>query len=117
MNNSRFRAFLPDGLQGKRDFYGSGSTFVFSVSKYIKIYKSTGKIQFFVSCLPRAFIVCASYIEKGNIFGSVVYLGSNIDNGHSSSCPTFDWPLLSGETEFLIASIELWHLIPRNPNL
>jgi hypothetical protein len=24
---------------------------------------------------------------------------------------------LSGETEFLIASIELWHLIPRNPNL
>jgi hypothetical protein len=116
MNNSKFGVFLPDGFQDKRNFYGSESTFVFSIDKYIKIFNSTGRNQFFVSSLSTAFIVGGNVIEKGNTFGSAIYFDSSIDHGYSNPCPTFDSPPVSGELEFSIDTLELWHLIPKKPN-
>lgn len=107
--NSRFGAFLAEGIQEKRLFYGSSNNFVFKLEDFIRVYKPSGKNDFYVSCSAQDFIVGGSSPHRDRA-GSALYFNSDVDVGHSTICETYGSPVLSESEAFSIGCLEVFEL-------
>ncbi|NXF09136.1 TLDC2 protein, partial [Smithornis capensis] len=99
-----FGAFLSSAIRCSRGFYGTGESFLFSFSPELKVFRWTGRNNFFVKGDVNLLMVGGG---RGR-FG--LWLDGNLHHGGSQPCDTFDNETLSPREEFCVQDLELWGL-------
>jgi len=105
-NGHSFGAYVSDWWRIEPQYYGSGESFVFSLSPELKFYHWTRKNNFFM-CSRRDFIS----VGGGNHFS--LWLDSDFMNGSSNSSETFGNPTLSSMEDFQVSIVEVWGFIDK----
>ncbi|KAI0798217.1 TLD-domain-containing protein [Abortiporus biennis] len=111
-NEAVFGAWMGEGVHpSKGSYYGSGESFLWKeMSDHkVKIFKWTGKNDYFALCEP-------DYISFGGGEGRYgLYLDDTLSEGSSARCPTFDndplcsdGPRQGGSTTFECVGVEVW---------
>jgi hypothetical protein len=97
-----FGAFTGESWRrGEPRYYGTRETFLFSLRPSFAVYKWSFKNSFFQLARDDGIA-----IGGGNHFG--IWLDSNLRNGSSLECQTFDSPSLSSQMDFRCMALELW---------
>lgn len=99
-----FGAYLSEIIHKQEGYYGSGECFLWKLEKngQIECYRSTIENHYYI-LTHNSFIAFGG--GKGN-FG--LYISSDMLNGHSSSCLTYNNQPLSNKENFECLNIELW---------
>jgi hypothetical protein len=100
----KFGVFTQDKWRPGGDYYGTGSTFVMSISPKFAAHKWTYQNEYFLCCKNDFLAV------GGGETGFAIWLDSQLERGTSSPCTTFDNPRLSGSESFVCTRVELWSL-------
>ncbi|XP_065678047.1 nuclear receptor coactivator 7 isoform X3 [Hydra vulgaris] len=101
-----FGSFLSEPPKISDGFYGNGESMLFSFKdRKLKIYKWSGKNNFFIKGSKNSFVIGGG----DGIFG--LWLDEDLDRGRSHSCRTFDNLTLSGNEDFKCAGLEAWGMI------
>jgi len=101
-NHFIFGAFLSEKIHVAKSYYGTGETFLFSVSPTVNVYKWTRKNTFFMICEEDSLAIGGG----GTSFG--LWLDESFDRGCSSPCDTFDNPTMASEEQFQCYNLEVW---------
>lgn len=101
--NERIGCFVSCGFMFSRHYYGSGETFVFRLQPSVEIFKWAQGNEFFTCSTENE-------IAIGGGGASAIWIGGNLLNAFSESCPTFDSPSLTKEMRFKIVDLEVWQI-------
>ncbi|NWQ82563.1 TLDC2 protein, partial [Columbina picui] len=99
-----FGAFSATTLHCSNGFYGTGETFLFSFSPELKVFRWTGRNNFFM----KGDVDLLMLGGGSGRFG--LWLDGDLHHGGSHPCETFDNETLSSREEFCIQDLELWGL-------
>ena len=86
------------------DYYGTGTTFVMSISPKFAVHRWTFRNEYFI-CTKGSFLAVG-----GGQSGFALWLDPSFEHGTSNPCDTFDSPCLAHSESFLCARVELWSL-------
>ncbi|XP_054248112.1 TLD domain-containing protein 2 [Indicator indicator] len=99
-----FGAFSTSSIRYSEGFYGTGETFLFSFSPQLKVFKWTGRNNFFLKGDRDLLMIGAGSGRFG------LWLDGALHRGGSLPCETFDNETLSARDLFHIHSLEVWGL-------
>ncbi|ORY03105.1 TLD-domain-containing protein [Basidiobolus meristosporus CBS 931.73] len=101
---SVFGAYLSDAFTPHPNFYGSGECFLWKIDEKdkVKVFPWTGKNDYCILCENEFIAVGGGDGQFG------LWLDSELENGSSSHCPTFDNEVLSSEPRFICVELEVW---------
>ncbi|KAM9372288.1 TLD domain-containing protein 2 [Phaethornis superciliosus] len=99
-----FGVFSATAIRRSKGFYGTGETFLFSFSTQLKVFRWTGKNNFFVKGDVDLLMVGGGSGRFG------LWLDGDLHHGGSQPCETFGNEPLSLREEFCIQDLEVWGL-------
>ncbi|NXK87090.1 TLDC2 protein, partial [Formicarius rufipectus] len=99
-----FGAFSSSAIRCSSGFYGTGENFLFSFSPELKVFRWTGRNNFFV----KGDVNLLMFGGGSGQFG--LWLDGDLHRGGSRPCDTFDNEPLAAREEFCIQDLELWGL-------
>ncbi|XP_074964466.1 TLD domain-containing protein 2 isoform X2 [Phalacrocorax aristotelis] len=99
-----FGAFSATPIRCSNGFYGTGETFLFSFSPELKVFRWTGRNNFFLKGDVDLLMVGGGSGRFG------LWLDGDLHHGGSHPCETFGNETLSHREEFCIQDLELWGL-------
>ncbi|NXC00681.1 TLDC2 protein, partial [Orthonyx spaldingii] len=99
-----FGAFSASAIRSSSGFYGTGETFLFSFCPGLKVFRWTGRNDFFLKGDVNLLMVGGGSGRFG------LWLDGDLHHGGSQPCETFDNETLSHQEEFCIQDLELWGL-------
>uniref|UniRef100_U3KDS1 TLDc domain-containing protein n=1 Tax=Ficedula albicollis TaxID=59894 RepID=U3KDS1_FICAL len=99
-----FGAFSASAIRSSSGFYGTGETFLFSFCPELKVFRWTGRNDFFVKGDVNLLMVGGGSGRFG------LWLDGDLHRGGSQPCETFDNETLSQREEFCIQDLEMWGL-------
>ncbi|XP_054130683.1 TLD domain-containing protein 2 [Melozone crissalis] len=99
-----FGAFSATAIRSSSGFYGTGETFLFSFCPELKVFRWTGRNDFFVNGDVNLLMVGGGSGRFG------LWLDGDLHRGGSQRCDTFDNETLSQREEFCIQDLEMWGL-------
>ncbi|NXR16252.1 TLDC2 protein, partial [Semnornis frantzii] len=97
-----FGAFSTSSIRYSEGFYGTGETFLFSFSPELKVFRWTGRNDFFLKGDVDLLMIGAGSGRFG------LWLDGALQHGGSLPCETFDNETLSARDLFRVRSLELW---------
>ncbi|KFO79467.1 TLD domain-containing protein 2, partial [Cuculus canorus] len=97
-----FGAFSATTICCSSSFYGTGETFLFSFSPELKVFKWTGRNNFFMKGDVDLLMVGGGSGRFG------LWLDRDLHHGGSHPCETFNNETLSRREEFCIQDLEVW---------
>jgi hypothetical protein len=102
-SNEVVGAYLSDGIQNSKRYYGSGETFVFVCSPQLQSYhwQGTRANSFFISS-------AADGIAIGGGGTAAIWIGVDMLDGYSEPCATFGSQQLTKHSAFKIVDLEVW---------
>ncbi|CAD8056809.1 unnamed protein product [Paramecium sonneborni] len=101
-----FGAYISDGIKNScGKFYGNGESFLFTFknSSDITVYKWTQINNYITLC-----DVDGLAVGCGDKYG--LFINSDISNGYSCHCETFNNEILSKYNKFIIERLEIWSI-------
>ncbi|NXW21580.1 TLDC2 protein, partial [Circaetus pectoralis] len=99
-----FGAFSVTTIRCSNGFYRTGETFIFSFSPELKVFRWTGRNNFFV----KGYVDLMMIGGGSSRFG--LWLDGDLHYRGSHPCETFDNKTLSPWEEFCIQDLEVWGL-------
>ncbi len=99
-----FGGYISPGLEHRKNYYGNGESFVFSIIPTIQAYRWTGKNNMFVVSNQH----CLALGGGGD--GFAIQIDDELDTGVSCPSETFDNPTLSSSEFFKCLNVEVWLL-------
>uniref|UniRef100_A0A8C9NAN1 TBC/LysM-associated domain containing 2 n=1 Tax=Serinus canaria TaxID=9135 RepID=A0A8C9NAN1_SERCA len=99
-----FGAFSATAIRPSSGFYGTGETFLFSFCPELKVFRWTGRNDFFVKGDVNLLMVGGASRRFG------LWLDGDLHHGGSQPCETLDNETLSHREEFCIQDLEMWGL-------
>jgi hypothetical protein len=81
---------------------GTGETFLFSMRPEFAPFKWTGENDYFFKGDTNSFVVGSGNGKFG------IWIDSDLNQGRTQSCPTFDNEPLTKEEDFTIQALECW---------
>ncbi|XP_056363464.1 TLD domain-containing protein 2 [Oenanthe melanoleuca] len=99
-----FGAFSASAIRSSSGFYGTGETFLFSFCPELKVFRWTGRNNFFVNGDVNLLMVGGGSGRFG------LWLHRDLHRGGSQRCDTFDNESLARREEFCIQDLEVWGL-------
>jgi hypothetical protein len=118
VKNEIIGAYLPESIHRSSNFYGSGSTFMFSLNPTVSIIKWVGNSN---GASKRDLNSSQSLFQYGDskffaVGGGGLHFGLTIDDslwvGTSGSCNTFGEGLKNSEKIFNIKAVEVYAFLP-----
>ncbi|KAK4511811.1 uncharacterized protein ATC70_003810 [Mucor velutinosus] len=107
--NQIFGSYLSHPFSSQSHYYGTGECFLWKLNQQepqpkIKVFPWTGKNDYMM-------LSDSNFIAIGGGDGKFgLWLNSELEKGHSSTCPTFDNEVLALQPEFQCMEMEVWGL-------
>ncbi|EAX86361.1 TLD family protein [Trichomonas vaginalis G3] len=108
-DQTKYGAFLTQGLKIENEYYGSGEMFVFTAKPYLTLYKWSGKNYNFTTATKTGISIGTGPN------GAAIFIGEALEYGFSDPSTTFDSPSLTTAPKVKILNAELWEV--RNQNI
>ncbi|NXG13165.1 TLDC2 protein, partial [Grallaria varia] len=106
-----FGAFSSCAICCSSSFSGTGETFLFSFSPELKVFRWTGRNNFFVKGDVNLLMFGGGRCAVGNCSGRFgLWLDGDLHHGGSHPCDTFGNEPLSPREQFCVQDLELWGL-------
>ncbi|XP_040432292.1 TLD domain-containing protein 2 [Cygnus olor] len=103
-NAQAFGAFFATTIHMSNDFYGTGETFLFSFYPELKVFRWTGRNNFFMKGDVDLLMVGGGSGRFG------LWLDGDLHHGGSYPCETFNNESLSPRGDFCVQDLEVWGL-------
>ncbi|NWT60050.1 TLDC2 protein, partial [Erythrocercus mccallii] len=104
-----FGAFSASAIRSSSGFYGTGETFLFSFCPELKVFRWTGRNDFFVKGDVNLLMVGGGRGTQAALW-SWVQAPGDVLNPKTLALVTFDNETLSHREEFCIQDLEVWGL-------
>ena len=103
----KFGALNFEEWQHRKQFYGTGESFVFTFhdQDQCKVYTGTGKNQMYQYMDKTCFGVGGDVGEHGRF---ALYLGDDFYRGSSTKTRCYDNEVLAHKSDFICAELEVW---------
>uniref|UniRef100_A0A8B9CH27 TLDc domain-containing protein n=1 Tax=Anser brachyrhynchus TaxID=132585 RepID=A0A8B9CH27_9AVES len=99
-----FGAFFATTIHMSNKFYGTGETFLFSFAPELKVFRWTGRNNFFMKGDVDLLMVGGGSGRFG------LWLDGDLHHGGSYPCETFNNESLSSRGDFCVQDLEVWGL-------
>uniref|UniRef100_A0A8B9DK74 TLDc domain-containing protein n=1 Tax=Anser cygnoides TaxID=8845 RepID=A0A8B9DK74_ANSCY len=103
-NAQAFGAFFATTIHMSNKFYGTGETFLFSFAPELKVFRWTGRNNFFMKGDVDLLMVGGGSGRFG------LWLDRDLHHGGSYPCETFNNESLSSRGDFCVQDLEVWGL-------
>jgi len=102
----KFGSFVFDEWRHKKNFYGSGESFVYTFrdKEEVDVYYGTGNNSMYQYC-DRTCVGVGGDKREGRF---ALYLGDDFYRGSSTKTSCFENQVLSSKPEFLCVEMEIW---------